>query len=394
MRKWLVSAAVCSSALVLWSVVALAGDYQRVVLVSWDGVRRDVLYDLLEVDDPLAPCWNGSTVFPVDTGRLSTEGAPIFTCLPALAGAKPSWAPAASPAYAPFQMVGSHTTRDGSVYTLPQHASMLSGYDMEVHGLGANLTSARMPLGFTIYEKLMDAFDPVPPGGKRNGFLFRTHHSGDAKYVGTSITYWAKKLKALQVKTGHGIEGKNRPGAMKYALISFAKWKNDADRLGLGVPRFFMFLHFKETDWVGHKSGDPSPQYRQAIVESDNRLYDLLEALRSYGWTDTAILVNTDHGFDHAQHHRLSGRPVFNTWLAAYNVQLSLDHIPLRTPADYCAWHQDPAACLANGPEIPMPDEDVVPNVDVTFVVPTILDMFGVEWRGTPGMSGESLYLP
>ena len=98
---------------------APSGDYQRVVLVSWDGVRRDVLFDLLEAD-PSQPCY--AQVFPLATGRVDSQGFPIYTCLPALAGAVPSDAPAGSPAYAPFQMLASHTTNDGTTMTKPQHA--------------------------------------------------------------------------------------------------------------------------------------------------------------------------------------------------------------------------------------------------------------------------------
>jgi hypothetical protein len=41
-----------------------------------------------------------------------------------------------------------------------------------------------------------------------------------------------------------------------------------------------------------------------------------------------------------------------------------------------------------------MPPEDVVPNVLITSVTPTLLDMFGVEWRMSTGIEGVSLYQP
>jgi hypothetical protein len=371
-----------------------AGNYQRVVLVSWDGVRRDVMLELLD-RDPAEPCWRDGTVFPVPTGRLNSEGQPGYTCLPALAGIKPAGVPAESPAYDPYQIVATHTTNDGETYTKPQHASMLSGYLVADHLLWGNKSRARMPEGATLYERLMDAFDPVTPSG-RNGYLFRTHHSADRKYVGSSIYYWAKRSRALQVATGHGNEAEDKTGALQYAASSFARWKLDADARGLGDPAFFMFLHFKNPDTMGHVGGDGSPAYYKAIITADKRLYLLMEMLRSYGWDDdTAILVTTDHGFDGVYHSRNSGRIVVNTWLAAHNVQLNTDDVPLRTADDYCASQQDPADCLLNGPHVPMPPEDVVPNVYITSIAPTILDMFGVEWRTTaPLIAGQSLYQP
>jgi len=369
------------------------GDYQRVVLVSWDGVRRDVMQRLLDAD-PATPCWRDGTVFPVSTGRLNSSGQPGYTCLPTLAGIKPAGVPAESPAYDPFQIVASHTTNDGETYTKPQHASMLSGYTVSDHLLWGNKSRARMPEGATIYERLMNAFDPVTPTG-RNGYIFRTHHSADRKYVGSSIYYWAKRSKALQVATGHGNEEEDRTGALQYAAASFARWKADADARGGGAPSFFMFLHFKNPDTMGHVGGDASPAHYKAITVADKRLYLLMEMLRSYGWDDAAIIVTTDHGFDGVYHSRNAGRIVVNTWIAAHNVQLSTDGIPLRTAEDYCASQQDPADCLANGPEVPMPPEDVVPNVYVTSITPTILDMFGVEWRtSAPLIAGASLYQP
>jgi len=156
-----------------------------------------------------------------------------------------------------------------------------------------------------------------------------------------------------------------------------------------------MFLHFKNPDTTGHVAGDGSRQYREAIQLADQRLYLLLEMLRSYGWNDTAVLLTTDHGFNGVYHSRNAGRIVFNTWIAAHNVALTTDHIPLRTAADYCASQQVPADCLANGPEVPMPAQDAVPNIILTSLTPTILDMFGVEWRTTaPLIHAESLYQP
>lgn len=373
---------------------ATTGDYQRAILVSWDGIRRDVLHELLDVADPLAPCWRDGDVFPMPTGRLNESGQPGYTCLPTLAGIKPANAPLDSPAYGPFQVIAAHTTNDGETYTKPQHASMLTGYNPTDHGLLGNKSTGRVPEGSTIYERLMDAFDPLTPLG-RNGFVFRTQHSADRKYIGPSIYYWAKRSKALQLATSHGSEKPDRTGALKYAAKSFERWRAEAVARGLPDPGFFMLLHFKNPDTTGHVAGDGSRQYRQAILLADQRLYLLLEMLRSYGWSDTAILLTTDHGFNKVYHSRNAGRDVINTWIAAHNVQLTTSHIPLRTAADYCASQQDPADCLANGPEIPMPPEDVVPNVILTSVMPTLLDMFGVEWRTTaPLIKAESLYQP
>jgi hypothetical protein len=371
-----------------------SGDYRRVILVSWDGVRRDVLFDLLEVSDPTTPCWEKAAVFPVPTGRLDAQGRPHYTCLPALAGAIPADVPATSPAYAPFQVLASHTTNDGNTMTKPQHASMLTGLNAETHGLPTNLSKGAVQPGVTIYEMLMNAFDPVSALGRRDGKLFRTLQASSKKYVGKAIYRWAAPSGALQIATSSGNDSGMRPGPLRKAEMSFARWKQEEIDLGLRETAFFVFLHFKSPDWAGHRSGPGSSAYRRTVVESDRKVYTLLELLRNYRWDDTAIFVTTDHGFHRGHHTRDGGRHVFNTWLAAYNVHLSVNHVPLRTQQDYCASHVDPASCRANGPEEPMPPADVVPNVLVTAVTPTLLDMFGVEWRTTTGIEGVSLYNP
>lgn len=371
-----------------------SGDFERAVLVSWDGVRREVLFDLLSVTDPSKPCWEKGSVFPVATGGVDAGGAVLYTCLPTLAGIRPADAPIDSPAYPPFQVLVSHTTNDGNTMTKPQHASMLTGLNAETHGLPTNLSKGSLQPGVTIYEILMDAFDPATAPGERNGLIFRTLHAASKKYVGRAIYNYAKPSGALQVATSNGNDAGDRPGALRKAERSFERWKQEEIELGLPDTDFFVFLHFKSPDWAGHRAGPGSSAYRRTIVESDRKLYALLEMLRGYGWANTAILVSTDHGFHRDHHGRDGGRQVFNTWLAAYNVVLDTDHVPLRTPADYCASQSDPADCLANGPKEPMPAEDVVPNVLVTTVTPTLLDMFGVEWRSTTGIEGVSLYGP
>ena len=195
--------------------------------------------------------------------------------------------------------------------TGPGHASMLTGYDTTAHGITTNVSTVRMAEGLTIYERLMDQFDPPDVSGLRNGYLFRTQHSADKKFVGTSICYWAKRSRALQTLTGHGTEDGDSPGALRYAASAFLRWETEAAQHGLGAPSFFMFLHFKNTDWTGHIAGDRSKQYRQVIIATDRRLYLLLEMLRQHGWDDTAVLVTTDHGFAGIQHARNGGRSVF-----------------------------------------------------------------------------------
>ncbi|MEI6809962.1 MAG: alkaline phosphatase family protein [bacterium] len=63
--------------------------------------------------------------------------------------------------------------------------------------------------------------------------------------------------------------------------------------------QFFFFVHFAEVDHVGHKSGEPSKEYNDAIISGDTQLGRLVEKLQALKLYDkTKIYVTADHGFD------------------------------------------------------------------------------------------------
>lgn len=66
-----------------------------------------------------------------------------------------------------------------------------------------------------------------------------------------------------------------------------------------GKKPFFFFVHFAEVDHSGHKFGEPSKEYDEAIVSGDQQLGRIIEKLKSMGVYDkTLIYVTADHGFD------------------------------------------------------------------------------------------------
>ncbi len=66
---------------------------------------------------------------------------------------------------------------------------------------------------------------------------------------------------------------------------------------------FYVRTHFTEPDWAGHPNTETSPQYIQALVECDEALGIIIDAVKDAGiYDDTVILVSTDHGFKGIQH--------------------------------------------------------------------------------------------
>jgi phosphopentomutase len=63
--------------------------------------------------------------------------------------------------------------------------------------------------------------------------------------------------------------------------------------------RFFFFVHFAEVDHSGHKHGENSKEYNDALISNDywtGKIADKLKELRIYD--KTAIYITADHGFD------------------------------------------------------------------------------------------------
>jgi LysM repeat protein len=62
---------------------------------------------------------------------------------------------------------------------------------------------------------------------------------------------------------------------------------------------FFLWVHYKEPDTLGHKSGENSADYSQALVTNDQQFGRLIRDLRSRGIEgQTLIVLTTDHGFN------------------------------------------------------------------------------------------------
>jgi arylsulfatase A-like enzyme len=75
---------------------------------------------------------------------------------------------------------------------------------------------------------------------------------------------------------------------------------------------FFFFVHFAEVDHSGHKHGEPSKEYDDAIISGDKQLGRLVEKLKALGVYDkTLIYVTADHGFDVGQKRHRAAPYVF-----------------------------------------------------------------------------------
>lgn len=151
--------------------------------------------------------------------------------------------------------------------TLPSHAAMLSGYDVEQHGLTWN--NWRPSRG---YIKVPSIFDEVSAHGMKS-----------AMFVG--------KFKLRHIARPGTVEVFERPGYYCKRVAAEA-----ADYLVREKPPL-AFVHFSNPDDAGHAKGWSSDDYYRAVNESDRCLGTIVDALEKADMAeDTLIIISADHG--------------------------------------------------------------------------------------------------
>jgi len=168
------------------------------------------------------------------------------------------------------------------------HAQMLTGYDPPLTGVYSNGRFNPIPSGYSIFERLHQAFGKrglttimltgrdrnlgsQPPSLLRNGEPYFLVRPGIAVWDGDQI----RPASAVGAK------------AVKY-IRDYA-----------GKGRFFLFVHFADIDFAGHRDGEGSVAYDEALIECDRWLGKMMTELETQGIDGrTLIYVSADHGFE------------------------------------------------------------------------------------------------
>ena len=219
----------------------------NVILISWDGVGRDTLYSLLRA------------------GRLSNlqdliEEGGIFNIT-----------------------VTGHATD-----TKAGHSEMLTGYGPEITGVYSNNRYNPIPDGYTVFERVKEYFQ----GRVATGMITGKKENLDVENDGP----FSNAREDLDVcKVAHA--SASRVGSE--ALRAIEKYSETS---------FLFFIHFSDPDHKGHRYGEGSEEYLEAIVSCDYWLGEIVEKLESEGiYEETFIYVTADHGFDPgSKNHRFA----------------------------------------------------------------------------------------
>jgi hypothetical protein len=211
---------------------------------------------------------------------------------------------------------------DGYSATIPNHFSMLTGRPVEQptnmvntihHGFLPDVC-ATIDDGKTIHNAgntnvpyKVSVFDVVHDHGLSTGFLFGKAaslsicaRSYDAKYGGSDLIPPDDGPNKIDYSVG----------ADSYADQLVSLFVQDVKFL---PAKRYTFLHFADPDKVGHSSGWGSPAWSNSIVNLDQQIGRILDAIQTDPMLSnhTVIIVTADHGGAGNGHWMGSGTKVF-----------------------------------------------------------------------------------
>jgi hypothetical protein len=222
---------------------------------------------------------------------------------------------------------------EGKTDTKAGWSQILTGYYPEVTGVYSNSLYQPVPKGLSVFERLEKHFGPdnivtVAVIGKRA-------HCGEIDPPKkTRLDDEAAQPQQKQKKKKQAKEQAVQPGAgakpkgkiveedgVKYRLIPGSPYYNmytalDVWEFGLMEDQkvgaraldlvekykdkpFFFFVHFAEVDHAGHKHGENSKEYNDALISNDLWTGRIMDKVRELGLGEkTQFYVTADHGFN------------------------------------------------------------------------------------------------
>lgn len=226
---------------------------------------------------------------PTPTASPTPRPRPIRVLLISLDGLRPdALDPARTPNLLALAASGAASYTAQTVLpsaTLPAHGSMLSGYDVEDHGLTWN--------------------DYIPDRGSiRTETLFSVAHA-----AGMRTEMVVSKQKLVHIAT---------PGTVDSFIYVAGGDFAVADQATQSIADGFevLFVHFPGPDAAGHSGGWMSQLYLGTVANTDEAVGRVLQALDSAGLRDgTLILVTADHGGHGTLHGGSSPEDMTIPWI-------------------------------------------------------------------------------
>ena len=298
-------------ALVLWAFGSSSPQQpldrpRNVVLIGWDGAQRNHVNECLEREE-----------LP-NLKQLISEGIMVEIDIKGTTDTKAGW------------------------------TQILTGYDPEITGVYSNARYQPIPKGYTNGARLKQFFGPafvaVAVIGKKG------HVDADPPARIQLDPKRASEIQALRraqrprraaraerqlLREGKYIGGKIvEKGDTMYVDIPGKPYYNSKDGMDLFLnglmenakvgektlellekyrdKRFFLFVHFAEVDHNGHRFGENSKEYNDALISCDTFTGKIVQKLKGLGLYDgTLTYITADHGFDEGMTTHRSAPYVF-----------------------------------------------------------------------------------
>lgn len=281
---------VCLTALlvILLAGCATAKEAPNIVVIGWDGSQRDHVKEMLSRNE-----------LP-NLAALSREG----------------------------RMVDIDIT-NGATDTKAGWTQIFTGYTAEITGVYNNRTYRPIPEGYSVFERAeahcgADNIDTVAIIGKKN-------HIGKASPKTIPYERWLARIeKQRQASPKKGRKMARRPheiveeGGKKFVTFPGEPWQTASAKMDVFVnglntnekvgtraleelgkrknKRLLMFIHFPDPDHPGHKYGENSQEYTDALKDDDRWTGQIIDKLKQIGvYEKTLVYVVVDHGFDEGQ---------------------------------------------------------------------------------------------
>jgi len=226
---------------------------------------------------------------------------------------------------------------EGKTDTKAGWSQILTGYYPEVTGVYSNLQYRPIPKGLSIFERLEGHFGPdkfvtvavigksgnVGAGAPKKTKMQEENQSSQAgettaerrKTAGNQAKQAEPKKKRQpqgEFWVENGIKYLVIPGQPYYvtkdSMDLFENGLKEDEKVGTRVIEllekhkdkpFFFFVHFAEVDHNGHKHGENSKQYNDALISNDFWTGKIMDKVRELGLADkTQFYITADHGFN------------------------------------------------------------------------------------------------
>lgn len=192
------------------------------------------------------------------------------------------------------------TVTDHRTDTKAGHAQMLTGYGPDVTGVHSNIRFGPIPAGLSVFEALQRQYGP-----DHIATIMVTAKAGNLGSAGGTLLWrgrpWHLVRPSLTVWDGDAKRADSVVGSL--AIASLRRFAGQ---------RFFAFFHFAGADRAGHQKGERADDHADAIVACDRWLTAITAELHARAIDRTTmVFVTADHGFDAARRTHRNAAQVF-----------------------------------------------------------------------------------